>query len=147
LTRSPARCPATGPFDQLRGDLIKGAANTSCIGTLIERKSRYVTLSKMKNCGAGAALKGFFRALSRVPKTMLKSLTYDQGKEMARHEELAKRLKIKVYFCDPHSAWQRPSNENTNGLIRQYLPKGIDLSIYSQKDLDRIAQSLNSRPR
>jgi transposase, IS30 family len=101
----------------------------------------------MKNCGAYAALKGFSRALSRVPKTMLKSLTYDQGKEMARHEELAKRLKIKVYFCDPHSPWQRPSNENTNGLIRQYLPKGIDLSIYSQKDLDRIAQSLNTRPR
>jgi IS30 family transposase len=129
------------------GDLIKGAANASCIGTLVERKSRYVTLSKMKNCGADAALQGFSRALSRVPKTMLKSLTYDQGKEMARHEELAKRLKIKVYFCDPHSPWQRPSNENTNGLIRQYLPKGIDLSIYSQKDLDRIAESLNTRPR
>jgi IS30 family transposase len=129
------------------GDLIKGAANASCIGTLVERKSRYVTLSKMKNCGADAALKGFSRALSRVPKTMLKSLTYDQGKEMARHEELARRLKIKVYFCDPHSPWQRPSNENTNGLIRQYLPKGIDLSIYSQKDLDRIAESLNTRPR
>jgi transposase, IS30 family len=129
------------------GDLIKGAANASCIGTLVERKSRYVSLAKMQNCGADAALKGFSRALSRVPKTMLKSLTYDQGKEMARHEELARRLKIKVYFCDPHSPWQRPSNENTNGLIRQYLPKGIDLSIYSQKDLDKIAQSLNTRPR
>lgn len=129
------------------GDLIKGAANASCIGTLVERKSRYVSLSKMKNCGADAALAGFSRALKRVPKTMLKSLTYDQGREMARHEDLAKRLKIKVYFCDPHSPWQRPSNENTNGLIRQYLPKGIDLSIYSQKDLDRIAESLNTRPR
>jgi transposase, IS30 family len=129
------------------GDLIKGAANASCIGTLVERKSRYVSLSKMKNCGADAALQGFSRALKRVPKNMLKSLTYDQGKEMARHEDLAKRLKIKVYFCDPHSPWQRPSNENTNGLIRQYLPKGIDLSIYSQKDLDRIAESLNTRPR
>jgi transposase, IS30 family len=129
------------------GDLIKGAANASCIGTLVERKSRFVSLSKMKNCGADAALQGFSRALKRVPKTMLKSLTYDQGKEMARHEDLAKRLKIKVYFCDPHSPWQRPSNENTNGLIRQYLPKGIDLSIYSQKDLDRIAESLNTRPR
>ena len=129
------------------GDLIKGAANASCIGTLVERKSRYVSLSKMKNCGADAALRGFSRALKRVPKTMLKSLTYDQGKEMARHEDLARRLKIKVYFCDPHSPWQRPSNENTNGLIRQYLPKGIDLSIYSQKDLDRIAESLNTRPR
>jgi transposase, IS30 family len=129
------------------GDLIKGAANASCVGTLVERKSRFVTLSKMKNCGADAALQGFSRALKRVPQTMLKSLTYDQGKEMARHEDLAKRLKIRVYFCDPHSPWQRPSNENTNGLIRQYLPKGIDLSIYSQKDLDRIAESLNTRPR
>jgi transposase, IS30 family len=106
-----------------------------------------VTLSKTKNCGADAALTGFSRALARMPKTMLKSLTYDQGKEMAQHEELTKRLKIRVYFCDPHSPWQRPSNENTNGLIRRYLPKGIDLSIYSQKDLDRIAESLNTRPR
>ena len=78
---------------------------------------------------------------------MRKSLAYDQGKEMARHAELAKALNIKVYFCDPHSPWQRPYNENMNGLVRQYLPKGIDLSIYSQKDLDRIAESLNTRPR
>jgi transposase, IS30 family len=76
---------------------------------------------------------------------MCSTLTYDQGKEMARHEELAKRLKIKVYFCDPRSPWQRPSNGNTNGLIRQYLPKGINLSIYSQSGLNKIAQSLNTR--
>lgn len=74
-------------------------------------------------------------------------MTYDQGKEMARHDELSRALKMKVYFCDPHSPWQRPSNENMNGLVRQYLPKGCDLSIYAQKDLNAIAESLNTRPR
>ena len=129
------------------GDLIKGAGNASAIGTLAERKTRYVILTKMKDSTADAALSGFSRGLSKVPKTMRVSMTYDQGKEMARHAELADKLKIKVYFCDPHSPWQRPTNENTNGLIRQYLPKGIDLNIYSQKDLDKIADSLNNRPR
>jgi len=129
------------------GDLIKGAGNASCVGTLAERKTRYVVLIKMKDAGADAALAGFSRGLSKVPNAMRTSMTYDQGKEMARHAELAKHLNIKVYFCDPHSPWQRPTNENTNGLIRQYLPKGIDLGIYSQKDLDKIADSLNNRPR
>lgn len=129
------------------GDLIKGAGNASAIGTLAERKTRYVILTKMKDATADTALSSFSRGLSKVPKTMRVSMTYDQGKEMARHAELADKLNIKVYFCDPHSPWQRPTNENTNGLIRQYLPKGIDLSIYSQKDLDKIADSLNNRPR
>ena len=129
------------------GDFIKGAGNASAIGTLIERKTRFTILAKMTDCGSEAALKGFTRALERVPKAMRKSLAYDQGKEMARHKELAKALNIIVYFCDPHSPWQRPGNENTNGLIRQYLPKGIDLSIYSQRDLNAIADSLNTRPR
>jgi len=129
------------------GDLIKGAGNASAIGTLAERKTRYVILTKMKDATADTALSSFSRGLSKVPKAMRVSMTYDQGKEMARHTELAERLKIKVYFCDPHSPWQRPTNENTNGLIRQYLPKGIDLSVYSQKDLDKIANSLNNRPR
>ena len=129
------------------GDLIKGAGNASSIDTVVERKTRYVILTKMKDATADTALASFSRGLSKVPKAMCNSMTYDQGKEMARHVELAERLKIKVYFCDPHSPWQRPTNENTNGLIRQYLPKGIDLSIYSQKDLDKIAESLNNRPR
>ena len=129
------------------GDLIKGAGNASAIGTVVERKTRYTILTKMKDATADTALASFTRGLSRVPKAMRVSMTYDQGKEMARHVELAERLKIKVYFCDPHSPWQRPTNENTNGLIRQYLPKGVDLGIYSQKDLDKIAESLNNRPR
>ena len=127
------------------GDLIKGAANASSVGTLAERKTRFVILTKMKDATADTALSSFTRGLSKVPKTMRISMTYDQGKEMARHAELAEKLNIKVYFCDPHSPWQR--HENTNGLIRQYLPKKKDLSIYSQKDLDKIAESLNNRPR
>jgi transposase, IS30 family len=129
------------------GDFVKGAGNASAIGTLVERKSRYTLIAKMKDCGAQAALDGFTKAFAKVPKMMRRSLAYDQGKEMARHKELTSRLGMPVYFCDPHSPWQRPSNENLNGLVRQYLPKGIDLSIYSQTDLDRIAHSLNTRPR
>lgn len=129
------------------GDFVKGAGNASAIGTLVERKSRYTLIAKMKDCGAQAALDGFTKAFAKVPKMMRRSLAYDQGKEMARHKELSSRLKMPVYFCDPHSPWQRPSNENLNGLVRQYLPKGIDLTIYSQRDLDRIALSLNTRPR
>ena len=129
------------------GDLIKGAGNASAIGTLIERKSRFTILVKMKDCSSRAALIGFRRELGKVPAAMRTSMTYDQGKEMARHEALSRALKIRVYFCDPHSPWQRPSNENMNGLVRQYLPKGCDLSIYGQKDLNAIAESLNTRPR
>jgi transposase, IS30 family len=134
-------------FGDWEGDLIKGEGNASAIGTLVERKSRLVILVKMKNCGADAALSGFERALNKVPAFARTSLAYDQGKEMAHHEKLARQLNLKVYFCDPHSPWQRPTNENMNGLVRQYLPKGLDLSIYSQKQLDRIAESLNTRPR
>lgn len=129
------------------GDFVKGAGNASAIGTLVERKSRYTIIARMKDCGAQAALEGFTKAFAKVPAMMRRSLAYDQGKEMARHKELSARLGMPVYFCDPHSPWQRPSNENLNGLVRQYLPKGIDLSIYSQKDLDKIANSLNTRPR
>jgi IS30 family transposase len=129
------------------GDLIKGAGNASAVGTLIERKSRFTLLVKMEDGSSLAALTGFTRELGKVPAAMRTSMAYDQGTEMARHRDLSKALKMKVYFCDPHSPWQRPSNENMNGLVRQYLPKGYDLSIYSQQDLDRIAESLNTRPR
>ena len=143
----PSSVLARELFGDWEGDLIKGAGNASAIGTLVERKSRFTILVKMNNCGADAALDGFRRALRGVPEAMRTSLAYDQGKEMAHHAELAKQLKINVYFCDPHSPWQRPSNENTNGLVRQYLPKGIDLSPYSRRDLEKISHSLNTRPR
>ncbi len=129
------------------GDFIKGAANRSAVGTLIERTSRYVVLARMAGTDAEAALDGFSRKLRRIPASLRKTLTYDQGKEMARHEELARRVHIQVYFADPHSPWQRPSNENANGLIREYLPKGMDLSQVTQAQLDAIAARLNGRPR
>lgn len=129
------------------GDLIKGAGNKSCVGTLVERSSRLVLLARMDDATAESALAGFTRALDRIHAGMGKSLTYDQGKEMARHKELTKATGVTVYFADPHSPWQRGSNENTNGLLRQYLPKGSDLSGFSQDDLDNIARKLNTRPR
>lgn len=129
------------------GDLIKGAANRSSVGTLVERSSRLVLLAKMENATAEAALQGFTAALNPIPSRLRQSLTYDQGKEMARHAELSAQLEMTVYFADPHSPWQRGSNENTNGLLRQYLPKGTDLSVYSQEQLEVIAYSLNTRPR
>jgi len=129
------------------GDLIKGAANRSGVGTLVERKSRYLLLARLDGIDAEAVLAGFSRRMKTLPAGVRKTLTYDQGKEMACHKVLAKRLHIRVYFADPHSPWQRPSNENTNGLVRQYLPKGMDLSGVSQRRLTEIATLLNSRPR
>ena len=129
------------------GDLIKGAGNHSAVGTLVERTSRLTLLVKMNGCTANDALEAFTRKLRHVPACVRKSLTYDQGKEMAHHEQLSKRLKIDIFFADPHSPWQRPSNENMNGFVREYLPKGIDLSQFSQTYLNRIENALNHRPR
>ena len=114
------------------GDLIKGAFNRSAVGTLVERSSRLVMLVWMENASAAAALEGFSRILNDVPQPMRKSLTYDQGKEMSEHKQLSERTGVAVFFADPHSPWQRGSNENTNGLLRQYLPKGTDLSGFSK---------------
>lgn len=129
------------------GDLIKGAGNRSAVGTLVERTSRFIVLARMAGTDAEAALAGFTRALRPLRPELRKTLTYDQGKEMARHEELAQRLELRVYFADPHSPWQRPSNENANGLIREYLPKGLELSTISQAQLNALAERLNGRPR
>lgn len=129
------------------GDFIKGAGNQSSVGVLVERTSRLVLLAKMDDATATSALAGFTAKLNLIAAPLRQSLTYDQGKEMARHAELTARTGVKVYFCDPHSPWQRGTCENTNGLLRQYLPKGSDLSVHTQADLDAIADSLNSRPR
>lgn len=129
------------------GDLIKGKGNASAVGTLVEHTSGYVMLIKMEDATATSAVIGFSAALNRVPLTFARTMTYDQGKEMAYHAQITQNTGVAIYFCDPHSPWQRGSNENINGLIRQYLPKGTDLSIHSQEELDEIALSLNSRPR
>ena len=129
------------------GDLIKGAANRSAVGTLVERTSRLVLLARMDALDADTTRCAFERSFENVPEPMRKSLTYDRGTEMARHTQLTANTGVKVWFCDPYSPWQRGSNENANGLIRQYLPKGTDLSGHSQDDLNEIAERLNNRPR
>ena len=129
------------------GDLIKGAMNRSSVGTLVERISRYVMLVKLDGNTAEDILEGFKRRLKSVPESLRKTLTYDQGSEMALHQTLSAQLKMDIYFCDAHSPWQRGSNENANGLVREYLPKGMDLSKVSHQQLTAIEHSLNHRPR
>ena len=125
------------------GDFIKGAANRSAVGTLVDRYSLFVMLTKMVDCSASAALTGFNNAFAPLSAAEKQTLTYDRGKEMALHAKLAESTGLSA----PHSPWQRGINENINGLIRQYLPKGTDLSLTTQRQLDHIAWRLNTRPR
>lgn len=129
------------------GDFLKGARGRSAVGTLVDRKTLFVMLAKMERGDAPAALEGFRDAFAPLDPLLRKTLTYDQGKEMALHRALAESTGLTIYFADPRSPWQRGLNENTNGLLRQYLPKGTDLSRFSQRELDHIAWSLNTRPR
>ncbi|OJB68328.1 transposase, partial [Burkholderia ubonensis] len=129
------------------GDLIKGAFNRSCVGTLVERKTRFVVLCRMDGCTAQDALEGFTRQMKKLPAFLRESLTYDRGSEMTCHVELAERLNLDIWFADPYAPWQRGSNENTNGLLRQFLPKGMDLSGVTQMQLNDIAKLMNGRPR
>ena len=129
------------------GDLIKGKNNKSAVGTLVCRKTRFAMLVKLDGATAKDVFEGFTMAFCPLAEAMRKTLTYDRGKEMAWHKKLTQSTGLTVYFCDPHSPWQRGSNENTNGLLRDFLPKGTDLSVHTQADLDDIAQMLNERPR
>lgn len=134
----------------LEGDLIKGEVNASAVGTLVERTSRLLMLVKLphpKPASAVNVLQAFTDKLCAIAQPLRKTLTYDQGEEMALHKQLTINTGIAVYFCDPHSPWQRGSNESTNGLVRQYLPKGTDLSGYSYEQLDAIADEINNCPR
>ena len=130
------------------GDLIVGKGNRSAIGTLVERSSRYVMLLHLPDGRTAEAVRLVLtRQIRRLPAELRRTLTWDQGKEMAEHAKFSVATKVKVFFCDPHSPWQRGSNENANGLLRQYFPKGTVLSGHSQADLDAVAAELNGRPR
>ena len=129
------------------GDLIVGAHNRSAIGVLICRHSLFLKLVRLDNATAQGVLTGFRDAFAPVPPALRKTLTYDQGKEMALHRQLAADTGLKIYFADPHSPWQRGICENTNGLLRQYFPKGTDLSVHSQRTLGEVAWEMNNRPR
>ena len=128
------------------GDLLSGP-NNSYIATLVERQTRYLTLAKVANKDTQTVVSALIKQAKTIPNELYKSLTWDRGKELADHRRLTLATNIDVYFCDPQSPWQRGSNENTNGLLRQYLPKGTDLSVYSQAQLNKVARQLNERPR
>jgi IS30 family transposase len=128
------------------GDLIAGS-NNSYIATLVERHSRYVMLAKVENRRTDTVIEALINQSRKLPSELYKSLTWDRGSELAGHKEFTLATDIQVYFCDPHSPWQRGSNENTNRLLRQYFPKGTDLKPHSQAQLNKVARRLNERPR
>jgi len=128
------------------GDLLSGANNTH-IATLVERHSRFTMLLKVPNKNTATVVAALAKHIGKLPQELRRSLTWDRGKEMAAHKSFTVTTNVRVYFCDPRSPWQRGTNENTNGLLRQYFPKGTDLSAFSQAYLNRIALRLNQRPR
>ncbi len=128
------------------GDLISGTRNTH-IATLVERHTRYVMLAKVNGKDTETVINALIKQAHKLPRELYKSLTWDRGSEMADHTRFTLATDIDVYFCDPQSPWQRGSNENTNGLLRQYFPKGTDLSVHSQAKLNAVARQLNERPR
>jgi IS30 family transposase len=128
------------------GDLLCGARN-SHIATLVERHSRFTLLVKVKSKDTETVVAAVIKQVNKLPLELRRSLTWDRGTEMAQHREFSIATDVKVYFCDPHSPWQRGTNENTNGLLRQYFPDGTDLALYSQAALNTVARRLNSRPR
>jgi IS30 family transposase len=130
------------------GDLLIGAGQKSAIGTLVERRTRYLMLFSLPHGRSAPVVRdALTQRIVMLPEQLRRSLTWDRGKEMAEHVAFTVDTGVQVYFCDPHSPWQRGSNENTNGLLRQYFPKGSDLSIYDQDHLDAVARELNGRPR
>jgi IS30 family transposase len=146
ISKRPASVEDRAVPGHWEGDLIEGSKN-SYIATLVERHSRYVMLAKVKNKDTESVVSALIKQSKKLPNELYKSLTWDRGSELAAHQRFTMATDIKVYFCDPGSPWQRGSNENTNRLLRQYFPKGTDLSIYSQAKLNAVAGQLNERPR
>jgi IS30 family transposase len=146
ISERPATVEDRAIPGQWEGDLLCGSHNSQ-IATLVERQTRYVMLVKVDAKDTETVINALIENAHQLPQELYKSLTWDRGKELAAHKRFTLATDIKVYFCDPQSPWQRGSNENTNGLLRQYFPKGIDLSNYSQQDLNAVARQLNERPR
>lgn len=146
ISERPAAADDRAVPGHWEGDLLHGSKNSQ-IATLVERKTRYVMLTKVASKDTETVVNALIKHSQKLPHELYQSLTWDRGKELADHKRFTLATDVKVYFCDPRSPWQRGSNENTNGLLRQYLPKGIDLSTYSQAQLNAIARRLNERPR
>jgi hypothetical protein len=148
ISERPAEADDRAVPGHWEGDLITGSGNRSAIGTLVERSTRYVMLVYLDGDHKAETVQhALVKAIQTLPVVLRRSLTWDQGTEMANHLLITQATDMPIYFCDPHSPWQRGSNENTNGLLRQYFPKGTDLSQWSPEHLEYVANELNNRPR
>ena len=147
ISERPAEVEDRAVPGHWEGDLIIGKQGRSAIGTLVERKTRYLILLHLTGQSAEEVEKAMVAATKRLPETLWKSLTWDQGSEMRNHAKISLATGLEIYFCDPAKPWQRGSNENTNGLLRQYFPKGTDLSVHSPEYLEFVAAEMNERPR
>jgi IS30 family transposase len=147
ISQRPAEAADRAVPGHWEGDMIDGRAGKSHIGTLVERTTRYTMLVPLPGKSAAVFAGAVTPVIAGLPASLRRSLTWDQGKEMGMHAQIAVAADVKIYFCDPHSPWQRPTNENTNGLLRQYFPKGSDLSAHTPQYLRDVADELNGRPR